>query len=326
MGGFRKAKAEQAALKIAFYGLSGSGKTFTSLLCAEGLAKLTGKRAAYIDTEHGTDFYSQEVKERLIHPEAFDFDALYTRSLTEILRELHTLDPNKYCCVILDSITHIWEATIAAYAGKTTSIGSIPMYAWGKIKKPYKDLMRLLLESPFHVFILGRQGNDFEHDEERDELIKVGVKLKAEGETAYEPHILIHMETVKRKKGDAVITAYAEKDRTGILSGKTIQFPNFDSLIKPLLPLLGEKQALVEDPDAVAAKDAEILSQDENTKEKDGQDIVRRMCALITLCKDVKDLKAIGREITPELKKRMTPQQVTELRDAYLEMEGKLTK
>ena len=39
MAGFRKAKAEQAALKIGLYGPPGSGKTFTSLLIAEGLAK-----------------------------------------------------------------------------------------------------------------------------------------------------------------------------------------------------------------------------------------------------------------------------------------------
>ena len=44
MAGFRKAKAEQAALKIGMYGPSGSGKTFTALPIAEGLAQITGKR------------------------------------------------------------------------------------------------------------------------------------------------------------------------------------------------------------------------------------------------------------------------------------------
>ena len=44
MSGFAKAKAEQAALKIGIYGPPGSGKSFTSLLMAEGLAKASGKR------------------------------------------------------------------------------------------------------------------------------------------------------------------------------------------------------------------------------------------------------------------------------------------
>jgi pantothenate kinase-related protein Tda10 len=68
MSGFRKAKAEQAALKIGIYGPPGSGKTFTSLLLAEGLARVSGKRIAYVDTEHGTDFYCQAVPARKLHP------------------------------------------------------------------------------------------------------------------------------------------------------------------------------------------------------------------------------------------------------------------
>lgn len=325
MAGFRKAKTEQAALKMGIYGPPGSGKTFTTLLCAEGLAKLTGKRTAYVDTEHGTDFYCQSVPGRY-HPEAFDFDALYTRSITEVQKELHRLDPATYGCIVIDSITHIWEAARLAYAGRLTRAGTIPFNAWAQIKKPYKEIMSFLLSTTMHVFILGRQGNEFEEDEETQELKKVGVKMKAEGETAYEPHILLRMEAVRNKGGDAIITAYAEKDRTGILSGKTIQYPNFDSLIKPLLPLLGEKQALVEDPDAVAAKDAESLSQDERDKERTGQAIMERMCARISLCQDTAELKAIGKEITPALKKQMTPQQVTALRDKYIETEEKLGK
>lgn len=325
MAGFRKAKAEQAALKMGIYGPPGSGKTFTALLCAEGLAKLTGKRIAYIDTEHGTDFYAQAVKERMFHPEAFDFDAMYTRSLTEILHELPSLDVNKYCALVFDSITHVWEAAIAAFSGRTTSIGTIPMHAWGKIKKPYKDIMRFALESPLHVFILGRQGNDFEHDEEKDELIKVGVKMKAEGETPYEPHILLRMETVKQKKGNAIITAFAEKDRTGLLSGKTIQFPNFDSIISPLLPLLGSTQAAVEDPDTVAAQDATVLSDQDTKKEADGANILKQMTARFILCDDLESLKRIGKEITSQLKRQMTTHQVTELRAKYQEAETKLS-
>src|SRR5260221_508225 len=218
MAGFRKAKAEQAALKMGLYGPPGAGKTFTTLLLAEGLAKFTKKRVAMVDTEHGSDFYCQRVATRTVLPEASDFDAIYTRALTEVSSSIRALDTKEYGVVIIDAITHLWEAARAAYDGRQTKIGTIPMQAWGKIKKPYKDLMAYLLSSPMHVLICGRQGVEYETDEETDELKAIGVKMKAEGETPYEPHILIRMEALKPKKTNEVATiiAYAEKDRTGV--------------------------------------------------------------------------------------------------------------
>src|SRR5574338_282563 len=153
MAGFRKAKAEQAALKMGIYGPPGSGKTFTSLMIAEGLAKLTGKRVALVDTEHGSDFYCQTVTSRTVHPEAFDFDALYTKSLTEVISAVRGLDEREYGVIVIDSITHLWEAARNAYDGRQTRAGTIPMQAWGRIKKPYKDLLSTLLSSPMHVII-----------------------------------------------------------------------------------------------------------------------------------------------------------------------------
>jgi hypothetical protein len=85
MAGFEKPKPLKAALKMALYGPAGSGKTFTSLLIAEGLARHTAKRVAFLDTEYGTAFYSQAVPQRAAHPEAFDFRVLHTRSIAEAL-------------------------------------------------------------------------------------------------------------------------------------------------------------------------------------------------------------------------------------------------
>ncbi len=321
---FRKAKAEQAALKIGFYGPPGSGKTFTTLLCAEGLAKRAGKRIAYVDTERGTDFYCQAVPERKIHPEAFDFDALYTRSITELQSSLFTVTPERYAVIVIDSITHFWEAAREAYAGKLTKIGTVPFSGWAQIKKPYKAIMTFLLNSPLHVFILGRQGNEFEEDEESGEIKKVGVKMKAEGETPYEPHILLRMEAERGKNGSATITAFGEKDRTGILQGRVFREPGYDSLIKPLLGLLGDRQAHIEESDETAQRDATALSEKEEAKERKGAEILQKFSARIVLCENFEALKEVGAEITPEIKKRMTTNQVAELRAKYQEAERHL--
>jgi pantothenate kinase-related protein Tda10 len=68
MAGFEKPKPLKAALKMALYGPAGSGKSFTALLVAEGLARHTGKRVAYVDTDFGTAFYGQDVPQRAVHP------------------------------------------------------------------------------------------------------------------------------------------------------------------------------------------------------------------------------------------------------------------
>lgn len=327
MAGFRKAKAEQAALKIGLYGAPGSGKTLTSLLMAEGLAKLTGKRVAFVDTEHGTDFYCKAVKERAVHPEAFDFDALYTKSLTETLAAVQGLNAEEYSVIVIDSMTHLWEAAKAAYSGRTTKIGSIPMQAWGKIKKPYKDLMSALLSSPIHVIICGRQGVDYETDEETDELKAVGYKMKAEGETAYEPHILLRMEGLKPKRTNEIgkIIAYAEKDRTGILSGRSFVNPNFDSLCAPLLGLLGATQAQIASDDETALRDGEALAEQEHKRTIESAELLEEYRAKVSLCKSTDELKALGKTITPQLKARMLPADVASLREKYQERESALS-
>lgn len=324
MAGFRKAKAEQAALKIGIYGPPGAGKTFTSLLMAEGLAQASGLRVAYVDTEHGTDFYCKAVPSRAVHPEAFDFDAIYTRSITEVIEAVKSLKPAEHGVVVLDSITHLWEAAMAAYRGPRTRQGGIPIMAWGRIKKPYKDLMAYLLSSPMHVIICGRQGLIYEENEETGESAVVGVKMKAESETPYEPHILIRMETVRSSKTNEVasVVAYAEKDRTGVLSGRSFVNPTFDTLCKPLMGLLGGTQAHIATEDEAAIVDADVLEQAERAKAVESANILREMSARINLAKTVEELKAVGKQITPKLKAQMFPADVAALRKTYGEREA----
>ncbi len=322
MAGFRKAKAEKAALKFGLYGLAGSGKTFTALLIAEGLARHEKKRVAYVDTERGTDFYANAVPGRQKHPEAFDFDAMYTRSITEVLQAIKALDPKEYGVIVLDSITHIWEATINAYTGKTTKAGTIPFHAWGKIKKPYKDLMTLLLNSPMHVLICGRQGNEWAEDAETEELKRVGTKMKAEGETPHEPDFLLHMEAIKSPKQKiAVITAFAEKDRSGVLAGKVIEWPDFNNIAAPLLGLLGKSQGHISDQDETTNIDSETLAEEERERIAKSEALLGKYTARMRLCESLDALKEIGKELTPEVKKEMIPADVAALRDAYLERE-----
>lgn len=49
-----------------------------------------------------------------MHPKAFDFDRVITRSLMEMIEVVENLDTSIYGVLIIDSIIHLWEAARAA--------------------------------------------------------------------------------------------------------------------------------------------------------------------------------------------------------------------
>ena len=311
------------------YGPPGSGKTFTTLLFAEGLASERGKRIAYVDTERGTSFYAIPVEERDVHPEAFDFDALYTRSIADVTQAVRGLSSDEYGVVVIDSITHLWQAAMDAYEGKQTKADTIPMHAWGKIKKPYKELIDYLMAAPFDVFILGRQKNLFESSPtDPDSIRKVGVGMRAEGETEYEPHLCFRMEGRKDQR-DSTRTlnyCYVEKDRTGILAGRSYVNPDF-SILRPIMALFGTEQAPSEDEDERIAKDAELLeAQEQKKRDKATKSagILADMNAKLVATTSLEELAATAGEVK-KLKRSMTAEHVAALQEVYKQRRADLT-
>jgi hypothetical protein len=322
MAGFRKAVAQQAALKMALYGPPGSGKTFTALLIVEGLGAKINKRVAVIDTERGTDFYVQPVAERQAHPAAFDVDCLYTKSITEVTTAAKELDPATHGVIIVDSVSHLWDSVMASYSGKRTSLGGIPLDAWSKLKRPYLDLIGWLINSPFHVLLAGRQTGMYEDDDD-GRLRAVGVKMRSEKETPYEAHVCVRMECVyeknkaKKNVGLGVPTAFIEKDRSGILQGNAYAWPTFATIALPLLGLLGSTQAQIDSEEDAGLRDAEALAQQERTREAQSLKTCEEIKANLVLAKTLEVVESIGKGITPQLKRSMLPEHVNELRDAY---------
>ncbi len=325
MAAFHKPQALKAALKMALYGPAGSGKTFTSLRICEGLAQHTGKRIAYVDTEHGTAFYGQHVAQRRVHPEAFDFDVLYTKSITEVIAAVKGLDPATHGVLVIDSISHLWDACKNAFTGKLTKAGTVPLHGWTTIKRPYKELLHWLLASPLHVLICGRQGNDFAEDEASGELKNVGFKMRAEGETAYEPDVLIRMESHKASRKEATIPlAHVEKDRTGILAGQSIPWPTFDNIAQPLLGLLGPTQAALPTDDEVGQQDAEALGRAEREQAERSAELAAEYTARFGQADAVAALERLGKQLTAEVKTRLTAKDLTRVRRAYATRLGQL--
>jgi hypothetical protein len=303
---------------MALYGAAGSGKTFSSLLICEGLARHTGKRVAYVDTEFGTAFYGQEVPQRAVHPAAFDFQVLHTKSITEVLAAVRGLDLDTYGVLVIDSISHIWDSCKNAYTGRLTRAGTVPLPGWAVIKRPYKDLMNLLLSLPVHVLICGRQGNDFAEDADTGELKNLGYKMRAEGETAYEPDLLLRLEAVKAdRKKSVVVTAHVEKDRTGVLAGQSISWPTFDNVARPLLGLLGSTQAAVPSDDEVGQQDAEALARQELERQQRSAELAAHFAARFGQAEGVAALERVGKELTAAVKGQLASNDLARVRKAY---------
>jgi hypothetical protein len=318
MTAFLKPQPLKAALKIAMFGPAGSGKTFTALLLAEGLARHTGKRVALVDTEQGTAFYGQEVPQRSVHPTAFDFDVLHSRSITEVLAAVRALDPARYGVLVVDSITHLWDACKAAYGGRVNRNGAIPFQAWTAIKKPYRELMHFLLSTPMHVLICGRQGVEYGEDDATGELKSVGFKMRAEGETAYEPDLLLRLEQHRPKRKQAAVpTAFVEKDRSGLLAGKSIEWPQYDNVAKPLLPLLATTQVAAPSEDEVSVQDAEALAREEVERARRSAGLAEEYMGRFGAADGAESLQRIGRELTAAVKASLTAGDLIRVRRAF---------
>ena len=316
--GFTKANPGQGYLKMSIYGPPGSGKTFTTLQWAETLAKYNKKRVAMVDTERGSDFYAKAIKQRKVHPDAFDFDAYYSRSLLDVDKAIRGIDFKKHGVLIVDSFTHMWEAAIASYEGKMNSNDAIPMQAWSSIKRPYKALVQFLMDAPAHVFILGRQKNVF--DTTDGEFRRIGVTMACEANTPYEPQICCRMEAVQNEKDTTQTTYIAlfEKDRTGVLSGRTFANPN-GSIVESLLPCLGDNHAVSEDPDVIAERDSDLLDRDKEKKVAKADasaKLLAEFTAKMHSCTDMDSLAAIATDFTKK-KRYLTIDHVNSLRIVY---------
>lgn len=288
---FQKAKSEQAFLKIGLYGKAGTGKTLTSLLWAEGLAAQSKKRIAFVDTERGSEFYTIDIPERKVHPKAFDFDRLFTKSIMETVEAVESINPEEHGVVIIDSVTHLWEAARAAYTGKVMSNGGIPIQAWGSIKKPYKKLMTLLLDGNFHAIICGREGVVMEEDEEGETHV-VGSKMKSEGETPHEPHILGRMRPERTEEGGYIVKVFFEKDRSGILTGRTLEWPNYETIAPVANYLTGTTQGKLGTEEDSAEKDAAAIEEQNKKAAADRDTLFAQIKTAITNAKTLDELKA----------------------------------
>jgi hypothetical protein len=151
---FRPAARESVSLLISLAGQSGSGKTWSAMLLAKGLAE--EKRFVVLDTEagrsrHYADFFSFDVGD--ITP-PFTPDA-YTAAIK-------AADAAHYPVIVIDSFSHSWageggvldmhEAELQRMAGDDwKKREAMKMSAWVKPKVQMKAMIQRLLQVRAHL-------------------------------------------------------------------------------------------------------------------------------------------------------------------------------
>lgn len=178
---FKPAIREQVGLLIGLAGGTGSGKTFSALRLASGIA--AGKPFALIDTEAGrAKHYADQFK--------FDHGDLAPPFTPEAYAEaILAADAAKYPCIVVDSCTHEWsgeggvlemhEAELDRMAGDDwKKREACKMAAWIKPKMQHKKMVQRLLQIRAHLILCFRAEEKVEmvRDEETKKMLIVPKK------------------------------------------------------------------------------------------------------------------------------------------------------
>lgn len=170
MAGFQKAKREQLWAKIMLAGPSGSGKSYSALRMAKGLAEKCGSRVAAIDTENGRIRY---------YADEFDFDDMQFEVPFSPEKYIEAIDAAAnagYKVLIIDSISHEWDYCLEVH----NKMPGNSYTNWAKITPRHDAFMEKVLQAPIHVIVTARGKDEYVLEEKNGKQVpkKVGLGYK----------------------------------------------------------------------------------------------------------------------------------------------------
>lgn len=249
MGLLKPATVGVSAFKVGILGFQGSGKTFTAMLLAYGIAKtISSNKIAFFDTEVASDFFVKDMKEKEV-----EFFQVKSRSFIDLLATIKECNEAGIKILVIDSVTHLWRELCNSYM-KKKGRNALYFQDWKPIKDEWAKFTDEILNSPLHMVICGRAGWEYDYDVDESghkDLIKIGTKMKAETETGYEPNLVIEMEAIaadvdqlnritnrqarlsfKPKIGSKIIhRAHVKKDRSDLIDGMVFDNPTFEDFL-----------------------------------------------------------------------------------------------
>ena len=253
--------------KAAFEGFAGTGKTYTAAKIAIGLHKRVKSKKPIVifDTEKAAKFLKA-----MFQKEGIEVLVRESRSLADLKETMSKMRQGAGEILVIDSISHVWEDFLKSYAEKVRRT-RLEFQDWGVIKPTWKsEFSDPFVRDPYHIIMTGRAGYEYENEINKDtgkrEIYKSGVKMKVEGETAYEPDLLVLMERIQEMEGGSikkvVRQAVVIKDRSTVIDGKTFENPDY----KDFAPSIDVMLEAPEELQTSAERDAGMLFRTEEEK------------------------------------------------------------
>lgn len=185
---FTKATKAQAKLRMAITGPSGSGKTKTSLRVAQGI----GKKIALVDSEYkSASKYASE----------HDFDVDELNGETDPRRYIAAIEDAEnagYDVVILDSLTHAWDATKGIVdKRKAADKFQNGFSAWAEGSALWQKLMDKVQASKIHVIATMRAKTEYvqEKDDRGKSVVrKLGMAPEVRDGTEYAFDVVLDLD------------------------------------------------------------------------------------------------------------------------------------
>ena len=202
---FQKAKREQVWLKVLLSGASGSGKSYSALKVATGIAKECGSGIAYIGTEGSRNKY---------YADEFDYDLLELEEPFECEKYIEAIDAAVeagYKVLIIDSMTHEWKWLNDVH----DKMPGNSFTNWGKLKPRHHKFMDKVLNSPIHIIATARGKDDWVLEDKNGKQVpkKVGMGQQQDKDISYEY-------TVSLMIAQDTHVASADKDNTKLFDGR----------------------------------------------------------------------------------------------------------
>jgi hypothetical protein len=200
----RQSERKRAKIKMALQGSAGSGKTYSSLLLAQGLTNGDFSTVAVIDTENGSaDLYAH----------LGNYNVL---SLTPPFTPQKYVEAIEICekagmeVIILDSISHCWDYLLDYHS----SLAGNSFTNWAKIKPLEKLFIDKILQSNVHIIATMRTKQDYVLNQKDGKFIPEKVGLKAVQRDGIDFEFTIVFDV------DIKHFAVSSKDRTGLFMDK----------------------------------------------------------------------------------------------------------